>query len=51
MEYSINFFNYNNFLKRNLYKKMIVSLLAIYRGIDSEKSNQSNYSICNSILV
>ena len=39
------------FFKRNLYRKMIVSLLAIYRGIDSEYSNQSNYSICNSILV
>ena len=29
---------------------MIVPLLAICQGIDSELSSQSNYSICNSIL-
>ncbi len=32
-------------------RKMIVLPLAIYSGIDSKQSGQSNYSICNSILV
>ncbi len=37
--------------KKKCARKMIVLLLAIYRRIDSEYSSQSNYSICNSILV
>jgi hypothetical protein len=36
--------------KKKCVRKMIVLLLAIYRGIDIA-SSQSNYSICNSILV
>ena len=31
--------------------KMILSLLAIYRGLDSESSSTSNDSICDGILV
>jgi hypothetical protein len=30
---------------------MIVLLLAIYPGIDCEKSSQSDYSICNSMIL
>ena len=36
-------------LLKEISRKMTVSLLAIYPGIDKEVS-QSNYSICNSIL-
>ena len=49
MEYSTKNLIFKQFFKRNLYRKMIVLLLAIYREIDSESSTQSNYSICNSI--
>ena len=36
MEYSTKNLIFMQFFERNLYRKMIVSLLAIYRGIDSE---------------
>ena len=36
MEYSTKNLIFKHFFKRNLYRKMIVSLLAIDRGIDSE---------------
>jgi hypothetical protein len=37
-------------LRKKCVRKMIVLLLVIYRGMDSEYNSQSNYSICNSIL-
>ena len=51
MEYSTKNLIFKHFFKRNLYRKMIVSLFAIYGGIEGELSNQSNYSICNSIAT
>ena len=36
MEYSTKNVIFKQFFERNLHRKVIVSLLAIYRGIDSE---------------